>query len=142
MVSLVCTRCKEDKEETLFAVSNITKTGRKTRCKSCESELERDRRERKHEEILLKDRERRATPERKEFMLKVKKEWRAKNPEKVSAHRKVQRAVAKGSIVKTPCEVCGSPEVEGHHPDYSLPLNVMWLCMTHHKQLHKESRGW
>jgi hypothetical protein len=35
--------------------------------------------------------------------------------------------------------VCGTMEVESHHPDYSQPLKVIWLCCKHHRQLHRES---
>jgi len=43
-----------------------------------------------------------------------------------------------GSI--TPWPVCALPECankpEAHHPDYSAPLDVVWLCSAHHKQAH------
>jgi len=30
---------------------------------------------------------------------------------------------------------------ETHHPDYSKPLEVIWLCPPHHKMLHKSLKG-
>ncbi len=58
-------------------------------------------------------------------------------PEKAAARLKVYRAVAKGALIKVPCTICGEKEVEGHHPDYSKPLDVIWLCTAHHVELHK-----
>ena len=45
-------------------------------------------------------------------------------------------ALRMGKLVKTPCMVCGEVEVEGHHPDYSRPLDVVWLCRKHHMEIH------
>jgi len=57
-------------------------------------------------------------------------------PERISANRILQYAVKKGSIKKEPCVVCGNPKSQGHHPDYSKPLEVVWLCAKHHKAIH------
>ena len=45
-------------------------------------------------------------------------------------------AIARGELVRGPCAVCGSQAVEGHHTDYSKPLDVVWLCARHHGQEH------
>lgn len=43
------------------------------------------------------------------------------------------------ALERQPCFVCGSVErLHGHHPDYDQPMSVVWLCATHHNQLHKE----
>jgi len=42
----------------------------------------------------------------------------------------------RGKIVKGPCEQCGSPDSEMHHPDYSKPLQIVWLCRPCHLGLH------
>ena len=63
-------------------------------------------------------------------------EYRAANPEKYSAHSKVAFALKSGKLMKLPCFVCGAEKTEGHHPDYSSPLDVVWLCPAHHKQAH------
>jgi hypothetical protein len=63
--------------------------------------------------------------------------WRRANPEKYLAHVAVQRALASGKLVKGCCEVCGSTAaVDGHHDDYSRPLEIRWLCRRHHTRLH------
>lgn len=62
--------------------------------------------------------------------------------EKMMKHsvRKIAlRAVKDGRLTKLPCEYadCTQAKVEAHHPDYSQPLEVLWLCRTHHLELHK-----
>lgn len=50
----------------------------------------------------------------------------------------VGNAVRKGRLKKTPCAICGGSErVEGHHSDYTKPLEVIWLCQIHHMAWHR-----
>jgi hypothetical protein len=36
------------------------------------------------------------------------------------------------------CSICDSVEgVEGHHQDYTRPLDVVWLCGNHHRIAHR-----
>lgn len=53
----------------------------------------------------------------------------------------VWNAVRIGYLVRQPCEVCGNLTVDAHHDDYSKPLEVRWLCRTHHGQLHKSIKA-
>lgn len=62
--------------------------------------------------------------------------YRENNPEKRSAHQAVQTAIRNGSLVKMACTVCGAPKSHAHHDDYSKPLEVIWLCHTHHMDRH------
>ncbi len=64
-----------------------------------------------------------------------KRTWQARNPEKKRAHGKVRVAVVSGALIKPKkCERCSSEGVrlEGHHNDYSKPLEVEWLCLECH----------
>jgi ribosomal protein S27AE len=47
-------------------------------------------------------------------------------------------AITIGKLLRGPCEKCGSEVTEAHHDDYSKPLEVRWLCQTHHYELHLE----
>jgi hypothetical protein len=68
------------------------------------------------------------------------RKWRQENPEKHKAYIAVNNATRRGKLVPQPCEHCGAEnyKTEGHHPDYSKPLDVVWLCRPCHKQLHVE----
>lgn len=76
--------------------------------------------------------------------IKALKNYQKNYPEKVLAHQKVNTALRSGKLNKKPCQVCEASgvisEAETHHPDYSKPLDVMWLCDKHHKEIHKEER--
>lgn len=58
------------------------------------------------------------------------------------ARNKLSRAVASGKVVRGSCERegddCRGP-IEGHHDDYSKPLDVRWFCQHHHRQIERES---
>lgn len=62
---------------------------------------------------------------------------RARYPEKVAARRAIQREVNAGRVARLAC-FCGDPKSEAHHPDYSKPLDVMWLCRKHHGEMHRK----
>lgn len=52
------------------------------------------------------------------------------------AHMAVFAAVKTGEIARTGCIKCGRPAI-AHHEDYDKPLEVIWLCRSHHMLLHK-----
>ena len=43
--------------------------------------------------------------------------------------------VKRGKIRKQPCGVCSKYPSEAHHPDYSRPDLVHWLCRQHHMEV-------
>ena len=66
--------------------------------------------------------------------------YRAENPRKYAAHCAVGSALRTGKLIKLDkCEQCMSDlHVEGHHDDYSKPLEVRWLCSRCHSIWHAE----
>lgn len=58
---------------------------------------------------------------------------------KRAAHIMLGNAVARKRITKPAlCEACGRPErLDGHHYDYTKPLEVVWLCKPCHGQVHR-----
>ena len=55
------------------------------------------------------------------------------------AHYLLNRAIRAGTLQRLPCELCGDPNSHGHHTDYSKPLDVRWLCPSHHRKIDAES---
>ena len=43
----------------------------------------------------------------------------------------------RGKLVRAPCERCGDEKSQMHHPDYSQPLLVRWLCRPCHLAEHR-----
>lgn len=80
------------------------------------------------------------TEQGKKASTKAKKAYSENNPAKRDAHVKLNNALRDGRVSKTACLVCGCEQTEAHHVSYDLPLDVVWLCEKHHKQVHKEHR--
>jgi uncharacterized OB-fold protein len=66
-------------------------------------------------------------------------EYRDRNPDKIKAQSSIANAVRDGKILRKPCEKCGNPVSQAHHPDYSKPLEVVWLCVKHHREIHRRN---
>lgn len=65
--------------------------------------------------------------------------YREKHPDRRAAQIALGSAVKAGKVIPQPCLLCGE-KAEAHHTDYSLPLDVIWLCPAHHKQAHAMAR--
>lgn len=81
-----------------------------------------------------------ANPEKAD---KLSKQWQSRNPEKRQCHNDLNNAVRDGVVLKpTACSSCGITDVKihGHHPDYTQPLAVIWLCAPCHSRQHRLER--
>ncbi len=107
-----CCLCKKRKKPDKFYKNKSRWSGLSSRCKDCQK-------------ILFKKYEHR----------------KRKDPLKVKARLKLNDYVNRGKVIKENCEVCGScKKVEGHHDDYSKPLEVRWLCQKHHNEHHQKNK--
>lgn len=79
------------------------------------------------------------TPEGRAAHARAHRGFIARNPVKYAANNAVGNAVRDGRLAKQPCEVCGKQQAQAHHDDYSKPLDVRWLCTTHHAEWHKHN---
>lgn len=145
-----CICCQEEKPIDCFYVHKMMKDGRLGKCKECCKHHANERRAAKLEEVRAYDRMRGSLPHRLEAN-RVRQKTEAGKQNHVEANRRYKEkyknraaaryifgnAVRDGKIKKLPCQVCGKEDSEGHHPDYDRPLDVVWLCMLHHKEAHK-----
>lgn len=59
-----------------------------------------------------------------------------RDPVKLRARSLASAAVKAGRLIRKPCERCGEQKSQKHHPDYSKPLDVVWLCRPCHEIEH------
>jgi hypothetical protein len=140
-----CKHCSQDKAADCFYKSSPSK------CKDCVKAAVNQHRQANLERVRAYDRMRgsqshrvaaraeyRKTPAYAQSHEAAALRWSAKHPERRKASHIVGNAVRDGRLIPWP--VCALPECDGkpqgHHPDYSRPLDVVWLCDTHHKQAH------
>lgn len=105
-------------------------------CKICTSNYAKERRK-THPEIFKQyEKTRSKLPHRIALNTIVNKQYKQDNPERYKAMTKVNNALRDGKITRLPCICCGDIKVVAHHVAYSLPLDIVWLCQKHHKDLH------
>lgn len=54
------------------------------------------------------------------------------------ARAALRYAVRQGKIKRGACVICHKKAVDGHHDDYSKPLEVIWLCRQCHAKFHRK----
>ena len=146
-----CFKCNVPKPESEFYRHPQMKDGLLGKCKECTKRDTAKRAEEKPEVIRAYERKRATLPHRVEarkaysstsagrlVSRKVMQKQRSQHPDKYKANNAVNNAVRDGRLIRRPCSVCGSAKSEGHHPNYSKPLEVEWLCKKHHRAEHKK----
>jgi len=132
----VCFKCLELKPLSEFYKHAKMKDGTLNKCKSCTKlDVYNHRHFTHRDSVLAYDRVRAKQPNRIAQSKRIHERWKKKHPERRKAHILLGNAVRSGKVFKLPCQECGE-EAEAHHPDYSRPLSVVWLCPVHHRQLH------
>lgn len=135
-----CTKCKTELDESQFYGCKKTKEDLKCQCKKC------------HMEGNLRTRNKDAARDANRIFMKLA---RSRNPEKFKerernkkpadplkqkARAKFSFAVRSGKLTRPlNCSICGvsGVRIEGHHTDYSKPLDVVWLCIMCHGKQHR-----
>lgn len=92
----------------------------------------------KRDEILARQAAQKKSDSGKKVQSGIAKKMYQKYKGKHKARAAVSYALKMGRLTKpTECTRCGSESrIEGHHPDYSKPLEVLWLCVRCHKIEH------
>lgn len=118
--------CRVTKHQIIFGVEYVNWVGlgdgriKWDKCKECSKVYKRQH--------YLKNKENYA----------AKKRSRQRNSSKHKSVSAVYHAIKAGKLVRQPCEECGAEKAEAHHDDYAKPLEVRWLCRSHHRQWHVE----
>lgn len=76
----------------------------------------------------------------KDTTKRAAKRWNIKNRAKTRAQLRLRRAILAGLVTREKCILCGKTPAEGHHYNYSKPLQVVWLCRQHHARIHRKYR--
>lgn len=144
-----CKHCHTDKPEEDFYASS------KSKCKECVKSAVRFHREQNIDRIREYDKQRGNQPHRvkarKEYIAteagrqakkRAMEAYNKRYPLKYASHVITSNAVRDGVLFKASnCSVCNSTEkIEGHHDDYTKPLEVRWLCEQCHKEWHRNNK--
>ena len=135
MRTKVCFKCDAELPITNFYKHPMMGDGYLGKCKACTRYDVRENRKAKRDYYNAYDRERSKNKER------VARMAASLSPEKRKAYMVTMIAIGRGKLQKKPCEVCGAEKVEAHHPDYTKPLDVMWVCRKHHADIHRMEVG-
>lgn len=166
-----CSSCQTNKPISEFSKHSKNKDGLRSQCKHCaradwekwysknkelvsardkeryrsnrESEIQRskDWQERNMDHVIEYRKKSRQTQHVKMRRVEEHRREMANHPEKRIAYNLMKVALLSGDLIRKPCEVCGDVKSQGHHDDYTKPLEVRWLCHAHHCEVHgKKSR--
>jgi len=130
-----CFKCQEELPLSDFYKHKQMGDGHLNKCKTCTKKDVHIHRDNNIERIREYDRRRgnRLPPE-------YQSDYRTKYPNKYKAKCMVSNAVRDKKLFKEPCEVCGTEKyIHAHHDDYLKPLNVRWMCASHHRRWHIEN---
>ena len=139
-----CTKCGERKDASEFYSGFV-------RCKACVKQYNKAYRDKKNAnkpadwKKKTKDKaayQRAWLAQKPGYGTEAKKRWYEKNRDRLLIKWRVADAIKAKKLIKVPCLVCGAEKVEAHHPDYSAPLAVVWLCRQHHRQIHEEVKSY
>lgn len=131
-----CIACGIVKPIDEFYVHPKMSDGHLNKCKKCVIAYAANRRTTNHARVCEIDAKRDAKPERKAKKYVYGKTYVKRNPEKARARRLVSYHKRTGKLQKLPCERCGNIVSQGHHEDYSKPLDVRWMCFKCHREEH------
>jgi len=129
-----CFKCGAERPLTDFYKHPRMADGHLGKCKDCTKHDVMEHRAENIEQLRAYDRARyRSNPARKAQLAELGKRVRP-------ANRALSNALRDGKIVKAEaCWHCGSARrIEGHHPDYDAPLDVVWLCVSCHRRVHRQ----
>lgn len=108
-------------------------------CKTHEAEASRSRYRANRGKRLKNVKEYYSTDKGRRIARDAQSKTRSKYPERYRARAITTKAIRHGVLVRLPCEVCAETPTHAHHDDYNKPLEVRWLCVSHHEALHHKT---
>ncbi len=130
-----CSTCRTEKPKTEFQVRLASKDGFTASCKTCLKERDAKRYEKEREIRITRQKLYLSTTNGKAAHKRAIQNWQEKNKVRRAAHVILGNAIRNKTVIPQPCWECGK-KAEAHHPDYSRPLDVVWLCKKHHLEVH------
>ena len=151
----VCRECKTEKPLSDFYKHPRMADGHLNKCAECVKSRVTKHREANLEKFQAYDRMRSKKPHRLQAVKdyakteagkltkkKAMSAYYARYPMKYAAHIITRNSVRDGKLIpELSCSCCGSTEkIEGHHDDYTKPLEVRWLCEKCHTEWHRHNK--
>lgn len=150
-----CKECGKVKELSEFYAHGAMKDGHLNKCKDCVKNRVTKHRDLNVDRIRTYDKNRGSLQHRvdarrkyiktdvgKNAKKKADNSYNKKHPMRYAAKIITGNAMRDGVLLKPcKCSECKSTQkIEGHHDDYTKPLEVRWLCEQCHKQWHRENK--
>lgn len=110
------------------------------KCKNYKKHFSEDE---KREFNRLRNKKYRNTESGKKVVSELQKKSNKKFVHKTRARTFLNQSIRIGKVIKPiNCSICNKTNcrIEGHHEDYSKPLEVIWCCTVCHYQLDKKLR--
>ena len=129
----ICKLCKQQKPIDKFYRDRTKREGRRNCCKLCENKLASAYRKLHADMFSRREKKRyqrrRKNPAHQQRVLIYNRQWRTE--EKTRAHNTTARKLQ--HLKPEVCEECKiKPAQMAHHPDYSKPNKVNWICYCCH----------
>ena len=150
----VCRECVIEKPLSAFYKHAAMKDGHLNKCSDCVKARVSKHRELNLNRIREYEKQRAMLPHRvaarKDYLKtehgviarkKAHENYKNRRPIAFAAHIITRNYIRDGKLIPAPeCSVCGSTyKIEGHHDDYTKPLEVRWLCNPCHRKWQREN---
>lgn len=133
----ICKVCGKRKPKADFNKHPSTKDGLYLKCKACVSEYNSQYLAKNRKRLLAYKQRWNKSPKGREVMAQSIQRLHYKH----IARSRIAQGIREGKIIPpltcTNCE--DKSKLEAHHPDYSKPYDVEWLCIPCHHKLHRKS---
>ena len=140
-----CFKCVTEKPLSDFYKHPQMADGHLNKCRECAKKDSDDNFKRKQEDPhwQIKERERQRKKQANRRDMGLAKKYQRKNDyiKTKEKYGEYLSAIKNGKLTPQPCAVCGKDKTQGHHEDYSKPLDVVWLCIRHHQDRHIHLRN-